>query len=249
MSDTAITDTSDTDFTIVSYPKIEKIGVWGMPDEVNIGGAPVGHSILISAMVTDPSTPEGGLTVYISYKAQSESKWTKELATSLSGADEYGIFWNIPLDATTGLYDVKVEATNPSGRSTSVTEEGKFRVDPFSLYIDTVEIVRLPEENIGEEGIINPGDSIRILTEVLDYFFMDPWMESSSYTVYISYKAQSESTWTSAAASFYEGKWYIDWEVPHNAATGLYDVKVEASTPEGGSSSALETGRFIVAVG
>ena len=70
---------------------------------------------------------------------------------------------------------------------------------------------------------------------------------SPDLTVTISYMPQGDS-WTTVAGTYYAvgNYWYFDWVIPSGATEGLYDVMIEATDGDGGSSSRTELAEFNV---
>jgi hypothetical protein len=144
------------------------------------------------------------------------------------------------------LYDVKVDVEDPSGGSVSSTELGEFTVmgsentDPFVNWIRAKE---MPGLRLDPGGIIETGSQIRMWSEV-----GDAETPSSDLTVYISYRPQG-GEWTTEAATYNDvwDFWLVFWDIPEDAETGLYDIKVDVEDLDGGSVSSTELGEFSVA--
>jgi len=104
------------------------------PDDVRLdpgGTIPRGHKARMYSKIHDVETPSVDLTVYISYKHQLSSTWVMETATYNPTWGFWYYEWNIPPEAETGLYDVKVEAYDQDGEYVSEIENGEYEVVNF----------------------------------------------------------------------------------------------------------------------
>jgi uncharacterized repeat protein (TIGR02543 family) len=231
-------------------PVINYVHVWGYPGGLldPAGSIRTGESIRIFSGVLDAETVSSGLTVHISYKAQSDSSWTGPILASWEPL--YGGYWyydwSIPSGASVGLYDVKVEASDPDGGSASLTGTNMFTVVKVNTnpVVNYVHVWGYPGGLLDPAGTIRPGEAVRIFTSITD-----AETPSNQLTVTISYKAQSDSVWTSTSALWeplYGGYWYYDWVIPQGVSSGLYDVMVEASDQNGGFILVTEYGEFNV---
>jgi hypothetical protein len=199
-------------------------------------------TLRIYSGVSDGETPSIGLTVTTSYRLQGGS-WVSSAAFYNQGQGYWYVDWTIPGDAAIGLYDVRVVAGDPDGGSVMRVDAGKFRVDnadPVIVYIKTFDITDnyYPPEG----GNVKKDKTLRIYSGV-----SDGETPSIGLTVTTSYRLQGGS-WVSSAAFYNQGQgyWYVDWTIPGDAAIGLYDVRVVAGDPDGGSVMRVDAGKFRV---
>jgi hypothetical protein len=111
-------------------PSIGWISAWVYPDNywlVTGGDVARGKTLRIYSGVSDAETPSQDLTVSISYRPQG-GEWTTTQASYNPTWDYWYIDWTIPGGATLGLYDVKVDASDPNGGSVSSTVLSQFKV-------------------------------------------------------------------------------------------------------------------------
>jgi hypothetical protein len=108
---------------------VEWIRAWGYPGgRLDPGGEIEGGSkVRMCSRVSDPETASSALDVNISYRVQGED-WTTESATYRADVDYWYIDWVIPLDAETGLYDVKIDVMDPDEGVDTSTETGEFEI-------------------------------------------------------------------------------------------------------------------------
>jgi hypothetical protein len=225
-------------------PSVEWIRAWGYPgDRLDPGGTiNRGDTVRMYSNISDVESASSALDVNISYRLQGGS-WTTETATYRVDKNYWYIDWLIPIDATPGLYDVKVDVEDPDGGVNSSIETGEFNVvnaDPSVAWIkdwDQTDKVRLDPG-----GVVEKGHSVRMYSPISDVETL-----SSALDVNISYRPQGGS-WTTETASYHLTRdyWYYDWVIPGDATPGLYDIKVEAWDPDGGSVESTETGEFNV---
>jgi hypothetical protein len=230
---------------------VNYVHVWGYPGGLldPAGSINVGEAVRIFTGITDAETLPNQLTVTIKYKARADPEW---ITTSAQWESNYGGYWyydwTIPDGVSSGLYDVMVEASDGNGGSASVIGYGEFTVVPQGNTDPAVNFVHVwgyPGGLLDPAGSINTGQYVRMFADV-----SDAETASSGLTVYISYKAESDLSWTGPVLASWEplygGYWYYDWVIPGGASAGLYDVQVEASDGVGGSVLATEFGEFIV---
>jgi len=110
-------------------PTVEWMWAWGVPGgrldpggEIDRGGL-----VRLYSGVSDVETASSDLSVDISYRPQG-GDWTTVGATYSAYWGYWYYDWVIPGDATLGLYDVKVDAEDPDGGFSSMTELGEFEV-------------------------------------------------------------------------------------------------------------------------
>jgi hypothetical protein len=84
------------------------------------------------------------------------------------------------------------------------------------------------------------GSTLRIY-----YGISDAETPSSGLTVSISYRT-SGGGWVTKTALYDVpyNYWYFDWVIPGGATPGFYDVKVDVSDPNGGSTSSTTMNAF-----
>lgn len=99
-----------------------------------------------------------------------------------------------------------------------------------------------PGGRLDPGGEIATGCRVRMYTRV-----SDAETPASDLTVTISYRPQG-GDWTTEEASYNAmwDYWYVDWVIPGDAVTGLYDVKVDVADPHGGYGTLTELGEFTV---
>ncbi len=193
------------------------------------GNVLYGETIRLYTQISDANTASKNLKVNISYRPQGGS-WTTPVASYDPTYDYWYVDWSIPLNATAGLYDVKVDVTNGAGVSSTSTIVGRFNMvvnpNPTIVYISSW--VDPENQLLQQGGNVSTGKVLRMYTEVLD-----AKTASKNLTVNISYMPQGGS-WITPVASYDPtyNYWYVDWSIPFNATTGTYNVKVDASTPD-----------------
>jgi len=236
------------EFTVNNMnPVVNYIHVWGYPGGLldPAGTIKRGETVRIFASITDLETASNQLNVTIKYKAQTDPEWTTTIAQWEPLYGGYWYYdWVIPANASSGLYDVRVEVYDGNGGFASATEYGEFNVTNANPVVNYIHVWGYPGGLLDPAGTINTGEMVRIFTGV-----MDLETASDQLNVTISYKAQSDVVWTTVSAQWeplYGGYWYHDWTIPGGASLGLYDVRVEASDGNGGSVSATEYGEFTV---
>jgi hypothetical protein len=91
-------------------------------------------------------------------------------------------------------------------------------------------------------GTIARGNKVRMCSRV-----SDPETASSELSVNVSYRVQGGS-WITESAIYRADVdyWYVDWVIPFDAATGLYDVKIDVMDSDGGVNTYTEMGEFMV---
>jgi uncharacterized repeat protein (TIGR02543 family) len=124
--------TETGEFNVVNVaPVVSSINAWGTPGgKLDPGGSiSRGGMVRLYTWVSDYETPVADLSVTIRFKAQSDSVWTEVSAVFEGVYNHYYYYdWAIPMDATTGLYDVTVIVDDGDGGVTSATETGVFNV-------------------------------------------------------------------------------------------------------------------------
>ena len=110
----------------------------------------------------------------------------------------------------------------------------------------SVEWIRAWESSAGRldpGGEVSTGCRVRMYSRVGDLE-----TPASDLNVSISYRPQGGG-WTTEAAAYHAGSnyWYVDWDIPEEAAPGLYDIKVDVEDPHGGTASSTELGEFTIA--
>ena len=110
---------------VVNYLK-----TWVYPDDYYLTpGADIqrGKTVFMYSQISDAETPSNQLTVSISYRLQGGG-WTTASATYSPGGGYWYVDWVVPGGAAAGLYDVKVEVSDPNGGSASSTQTGRFNI-------------------------------------------------------------------------------------------------------------------------
>ena len=104
--------------------------------------------------------------------------------------------------------------------------------------------VRSPSERLDPGGEVSQGSSVRIITGVTDIE-----TETAELAVTISYLPPG-GAWTEVTASHNpnQDNWYGIWAIPDDAVLGLYDVMVNVTDLDGGSSWMIDMGEFHVTV-
>ncbi len=84
--------------------------------------------IMVRTGVSDVETPASGMTsVEISFKPQSSGSWTTRTA-SYSSSGHWYIDETLSISADLGLYDVRVDVTDPDAGVGTKTDTGEFTV-------------------------------------------------------------------------------------------------------------------------
>lgn len=112
-------------------PVVQYLNSWIYPDGYplpNGGEALTSKTLRLYSQITDAETTLGDLTVHISYKSQGGSE-TSISALYNSEGDYYYIDWPIPADATLGLYDVKVTASDGVNPEVHKDASGMFNIN------------------------------------------------------------------------------------------------------------------------
>ena len=195
--------------------------------------------------VSDAKTASKDLKVTLSYRPQGGS-WTTPQTLFNSTSNYWYTDWSIPVDATPGLYDVKVLVVNGSGGSASSTITGQFNVavnpNPIIVYVSSW--VYPDNQQIDSGGTVYSGKTLKIYTQV-----SDAKTASKNLAVAISCRPQGGS-WITPQSLFNSTSnyWYTDWSIPIDATPGLYDVNVNVDTPDKRSTINVISNVFNVVV-
>jgi len=128
--------------SVDSKPVINYLSLYSITDQtwLNTGHIIIaGKTLRIYTGVSDADTPPADLTVKISY-GPSGGSLTEKTGAYFSAWDYFYYDWVIPIDAATGIYDVKVNVTDPNGGTASSSQTDMFEVvsatTPVINYID-----------------------------------------------------------------------------------------------------------------
>ena len=152
----------------------------------------------------------------------------------------YGITVTGLTEATTYTWRVNV-TDGTQWTNNTYTFTTKSNADPEVIWIKA----RDPAGYLDPGGEVQTGGSVQLQTRVSDLE-----TPTTSLSVTISYRPQG-GTWTSKT-TFYNSIynfWYYDWNIPGDAAPGLYDVKVDVEDLDGGLTTSTKLGVFTVVAG
>ena len=206
-SDNTVYKTSyklSVEYSLDNYnPIIEMTSAWvdgiGTLDQ----GAAVsqGEKLFLRTVVSDRETPSSGLSVDIGLRLQGGT-WIFKEATYETSQDYWYIYWNIPIDAELGLYDVRVDASDPHDGTNFQIVEGLFSVE--NLFIAT-------------ELTLDDDDAV--YTGTWPSSFVTSGYYGSGYRYRWAGTGLNTATWTFNVP--YEDHWwvFIRWTSSSNRAT------------------------------
>jgi len=169
----------------------------------------------------------------------SDSDWSGTFPIDILGGT-YWVGWIIDsTDSVPELLD-DGENNNIAFKDTyQLLVENPSNADPTVVYLRAYGV---PGGRLDPGGEIERGCLVRLYSRVSDLE-----TPASGLTVTISYMPQG-GEWMPLSTTYYAAGdyWYYDWDIPMDAATGPYDLKVEVEDPDGGYATLTETDEFTV---